>query len=138
MPVLVDNIKEIAQIPDRLDRLVEKVEQSNMSLANKISETLNQTVQTISKTMAKNVSQRPVEMAGISHSVQLFPTWMNWTIIVTLIVIALSCVLNFAYDIWNKQVFYNNEADKNIVIEKQQKILPKDTTKVLSNYTIKK
>lgn len=137
MPALVDNIKEIAQIPTRLDRLVEKVEQSNVSLTNKISDTLNQTVQTISKTMAKNISQRPIEMVS-SRSVQLFPSWMNWTIIVTLIVIALSCVLNFAYDIWNKQVFCNSEASKNIVIEKQKKVLPKDTTKVLSNDTIKK
>ena len=136
MPALVDNIKEIAQIPEHLDRLVEKVEQSNALLANKISESLNQTVQTISKTMTKNVPQRPVEIVA-SPSVKMLPIWMNWTIIVTLIVIALSCVLSLAYNVLNKETLPNAKASKHIVVEKPKEVVPEDTTKVLSNDTIK-
>ena len=54
MPLLVDNIKEIAQIPGRLDRLVEKVEQSNANLAAKISDSLNHSIQIIAKSLSKN------------------------------------------------------------------------------------
>lgn len=136
MPALVDNIKEIAQIPEHLDRLVEKVEQSNALLANKISESLNQTVQTISKTMTKNVPQRPVEIVA-SPSVKMLPIWMNWTITVTLIVIALSCVLSLAYNVLNKETLPNAKASKHIVVEKPKEVVPEDTTKVLSNGTIK-
>lgn len=136
MPILVDNIKEIAQISGHLDRLVEKVEQSNALLANKISESLNQTVQAISKTMAKNAPQRSVEMVA-SPSVKVLPTWMNWTIIVTLVVIALSCVLNLAYDVLNKETLPDEKASKHIVVEKPKEVVPKDTKKVLSNDTIK-
>ena len=136
MPALVDNIKEIAQIPRHLDRLVEKVEQSNALLANKISESLDQTLQTISKTMIKNVPQRPVEIVA-SPSVKMLPTWMNWTIIVTLIVIALSCVLSLAYDVLNKETLPNAKVSKHIVVEKPKEVVPEDTTKVLSNDTIK-
>ena len=136
MPALVDNIKEIAQIPGHLDRLVEKVEQSNALLANKISESLDQTLQTISKTMIKNVPQRPVEIVA-SPSVKMLPTWMNWTIIVTLIVIALSCVLSLAYDFLNKETLPNAKVSKHIVVEKPKEVVPEDTTKVLSNDTIK-
>ena len=133
MPVLVDNIKEIAQIPERLDKLVEKIEQSNALLANKMSESLNQTAQTISKTMAKNAPQSPIELVA-SPTVKMLPTWMNWTIIVTLIVIALSCVLNLAYDVLNKQTLPNEKA---IVVEKPKEVMPKDTAKVFSNDTIR-
>ena len=56
MPLLVDNIKEIAQIPGRLDRLVEKVEQSNANLAAKISDSLNHSIQIIAKSLSKNSS----------------------------------------------------------------------------------
>lgn len=136
MPILVDNIKEISQIPERLDKLVDKMEQSNALLANKISETLNQTVQAISKSIAKNVPQRPVEMVA-SPSVKMLPSWMNWTIIITLIVIALSCVLNLVYDVWDKQTLSNKEASKNVVVKKEKDDVINDSTKVVSNDTIK-
>ena len=136
MPVLVDNIKEIAQIPERLDKLVDKMEQSNALLANKISETLNQTIQAISKSIAKNVPQRPIEMVA-SPSVKMLPIWMNWTIVVALIVIALSCVLSLAYDVLNKETLPNAKVSKHIVVEKPKEVVPEDTTKVLSNDTIK-
>lgn len=136
MPVLVDNIKEIAQIPGRLDKLVDKVEQSNISLANKISETLNQTVQAISKSMPKNVSQRPVEVVA-SPSIQVLPTWKNWIIIATLIVIALSCVMNLAFDVWDKKTSSYKEESKNIVVKEEKDVVTNDSTKIVSNDTIK-
>ena len=55
----------------------------------------------------------------------------------TLIVIALSCVLSFAYDVLNKVTLPNAKVSKHIVVEKLKEVVPEDTTKVLSNDTIK-
>ena len=135
MPLLVDNIKEIAQIPGRLDRLVEKVEQSNANLAAKISDSLNHSIQNIAKSLSKNITIEKVENKNVSSEniVYLFPTWMNWTLIVTLIVIALSCVLNLTFDvIVNESQSPIVENDKNIVIQEKQKVKQKDTIMVSS------
>ena len=124
MPLLVDNIKAIAQIPGRLDRLVEKVEQSNANLAAKITDSLNHSIQTIAKSLSKNNSTEKVgnEKVSSENSVYLFPSWMNWIIIVTLIVIALSCVLNLTYDVIVNELHSPIvENDKNIVIQEKQK-----------------
>lgn len=134
MPALVDNIKEIAQIPGRLDKLVEKVEQSNAVLATKLSDSLNHSMQTISKSLSKKTPYEGV--SNNENNVQLFPSWMNWTIIVTLIVIALSCVLNLVYDVINKPTTPILDTNKNIVVKKQEKVL-KDTLKVLPTDTEK-
>ena len=135
MPLLVDNIKEIARIPERLDSLVEKVEQSNANLAAKISDSLNHSLQTIAKSLSKNSSIEKVGNEKVCNENEnyLFPTWMNWTIIVTLIVIALSCVLNLTYDvIVNESQSPIVENDKNIVIQEKQKVKQKDTIMVSS------
>lgn len=134
MPALVENIKEIAQIPSHLDKLVEKVEQSNATLATKISDSLNHLMLTISKSLNKRTSYEGVAIS--EKNVQLFPSWMNWTIIITLIVIALSCVSNFVYDIVNKPTISAVEPTKNVVVKKQEKVELKDTTKIASNDTI--
>lgn len=135
MPTLVENIKAISQIPEHLDKLVEKVEQSNANLATKISDSLNHSMQTFSKSLNKKTLYEGT--TNNEKSIQLFPSWMNWTIIVTLIVIALSCVLNLVYDVKNKPIIPIVDTTKNVVVKKQEKVEQKDTTKVLSNDTIK-
>ena len=135
MPLLVDNIKEIARIPERLDSLVEKVEQSNANLAAKISDSLNHSLQTIAKSLSKNSSIEKVgnEKVCNENKNYLFPTWMNWTIVVTLVVIALSCVLNLTYNvIVNELQLPIVETDKNIVIQEKQKVKQKDTIMISS------
>lgn len=136
MPALVENIKAISQIPEHLDKLVEKVEQSNANLATKISDSLNHSMQTFSKSLNKKTLYEGT--TNNEKSILLFPSWMNWTIIVTLIVIALSCVLNFVYDVTNKPIIPIVETDKSIIVKKQEKVEQKDTTKILSNDTIQK
>ncbi len=136
MPALVENIKAISQIPEHLDKLVEKVEQSNANLATKISDSLNHSMQTFSKFLNKKTLYEGT--TNNEKSILLFPSWMNWTIIVTLIVIALSCVLNFVYDVTNKPIIPIVETDKSIIVKKQEKVEQKDTTKILSNDTIQK
>ena len=136
MPALVENIKAISQIPEHLDKLVEKVEQSNANLATKISDSLNHSMQTFSKSLNKKTLYEGT--TNNEKSILLFPSGMNWTIIVTLIVIALSCVLNFVYDVTNKPIIPIVETDKSIIVKKQEKVEQKDTTKILSNDTIQK
>ena len=74
--------------------------------------------------MSKNNSTEKVgnEKVSSENKVYLFPSWMNWIIIVTLIVIALSCVLNLTYDVIVNELHSPIvENDKNIVIQEKQK-----------------
>ena len=66
-----------------------------------MTETLNQTLQVMSKSLAKNPTSRNAEVS-YEKQIKMFPTWMNWTIVITLIVIALSCLSNLAFNIFDK------------------------------------
>ena len=113
----------------------DEIEQSNANLAAKISDSLNHSLQTIAKSLSKNSSIEKVgnEKVCNENKNYLFPTWMNWTIVVTLVVIALSCVLNFTYDvIVNESQSPIVEPDKNVVIQEKQKVKQKDTIMVSS------
>ena len=46
MPQLSEQLEEISAIPVRLDKLIEKIEMSNIRLANDISQSIKQTLMT--------------------------------------------------------------------------------------------
>ena len=122
MPILIDNINAISQIPERLDKLVEKVEQSNISLADKVSSTLNQALQLITKNVTKSVlkdNRERVEYVAESPKT-LFSIWMNWTIISILFIIALSCTLNLVFNMADRSIWPFNMTNETMIIEKQE------------------
>ena len=88
MPQLAKQLEEISSIPVRLDKLIDKVEKSNAKLASDISIALNKSMQT-AKVTAQLGSDGGTVFAGPS-----MPSWMKWTAISALIIIAAACVFN--------------------------------------------
>lgn len=80
MPTLVKNLEGLSGIPAALDRLAERMERAIDTM---ITQTTN--------------SVRPVS------SIPKFPSWIKWTVLVGVIVIALACVTNTAYNIISNQ-----------------------------------
>ena len=88
MPQLAKQLEEISSIPVRLDKLIDKVEKSNAKFASDISIALNKSMQT-AKVTAQLGSDGGTVFAGPS-----MPSWMKWTAISALIIIAAACVFN--------------------------------------------
>lgn len=88
MPQLAKQLEEISSIPVRLDKLIDKMEKSNAKLASDISFALKQSMQT-AKVTAQLGSDGGTVFAGPS-----MPSWMKWTAISALIIIAAACVFN--------------------------------------------
>jgi len=88
MPQLAKQLEEISSIPVRLDKLIDKIEKSNAKLASDISFTLKQSMQT-AKVAAQLGSDGGMVITGPS-----MPSWMKWTAISALIIIAAACVFN--------------------------------------------
>lgn len=88
MPQLAKQLEEISSIPVRLDKLIDKMEKSNAKLASDISFALKQSMQT-AKVTAQLGSDGGTVFAGPA-----MPSWMKWTAISALIIIAAACVFN--------------------------------------------
>lgn len=88
MPQLAKQLEEISSIPVRLDKLIDKVEKSNAKLASDISSALKQSMQN-AKVTTQLSSDGGTVYAGVS-----MPSWMKWTAISALIIIAAACVFN--------------------------------------------
>lgn len=88
MPQLAKQLEEISSIPVRLDKLIDKVEKSNAKLASDISFALKQSMQT-AKVTAQLSGDGSTMIAAPS-----MPSWMKWTAISALVIIAAACIFN--------------------------------------------
>lgn len=118
IPMLQKQLSEIAGIPAKLDKLIERMERSNSTLASQVSGTMTRTAKELTTVSSKGESSR--------YTVpQIMPGWMKWTIVVSVILIALTCISNTVYNIcfapensttsaatWGK----TNEADSTMVV----------------------
>ncbi len=93
IPMLQKQLAEIAGIPAKLDKLIERMERSNSTLASQVSGTMTRTAKELTTVSSKGEST-PYTV----H--QMIPSWMKWTIIVSVILIALACISNTVYNIW--------------------------------------
>ena len=89
MPQMAKQLEEISSIPVRLDKLIEKMEKSNAKLASDISFALRQSIQT-----NKVTAQIRGEEGSIIAVGESMPSWMKWTIISALVIIAVACIFN--------------------------------------------
>lgn len=89
MPQLAKQLEEISSIPVRLDKLIDKMEKSNAKLASDISLALRQSIQTNKVTAQIRGEEGSIIAAGES-----MPSWMKWTIISALVIIAVACIFN--------------------------------------------
>lgn len=122
IPMLQKQLAEIAEIPVKLDNLIERMERSNINLASHVSGTMTRTAKELTAVSSHGVSSpyaSPKSMSG----------WMKWTIVVSVILIAVACISNTVYNIWFVSNFSTSasatkwveteEADSTIVIKTQ-------------------
>lgn len=88
MPQLAKQLEEISSIPVRLDKLIDKMEKSNAKLASDISFALKQSMQTA------NVTTHVSGDGGTIISSPFISSWMKWTVISALVIIAAACIFN--------------------------------------------
>lgn len=89
MPQLAKQLEEISSIPVRLDKLIDKIEKSNAKLASDISFALKQSLQTAKVTAQLGGGEGNTVIAGPQ-----MPSWMKWTAISALVIIAAACIFN--------------------------------------------
>lgn len=89
MPQLAKQLEEISSIPVRLDKLIDKMEKSNAKLASDISFALKQSMQTNKVTAHISGEDGTIIATGES-----MPSWMKWTVISALVIIAVACIFN--------------------------------------------
>ena len=92
IPMLQKQLSEIAGIPAKLDMLIERMERSNSTLASQVSGTMTRTAKELTTVSSKGESS-PYTVP------QIMPGWMKWTIVVSVILIALACISNTVYNI---------------------------------------
>lgn len=93
IPMLQKQLEEIAGIPGKLEKLIDRMERSNSSLASQVSGTMTQTVKELTSVSFRGEFS--------PYSVQpILSRWMKWTIVVSVIFIALACITNTVYNIW--------------------------------------
>lgn len=92
IPMLQKQLAEIAGIPAKIDKLIERMERSNSTLASQVSETMTRTAKELTTVSSKGESS-PYAVP------QMMPNWMKWTIVVSVILIALACISNTVYNI---------------------------------------
>lgn len=93
IPMLQKQLVEIAGIPGKLDKLIDRMERSNSSLASQVSGTMTQTVKELTSVSFRGEFS--------PYSVQpILPRLMKWTVVVSVILITLACITNTVYNIW--------------------------------------
>lgn len=92
IPMLQKQLSEIAGIPAKLDKLIERMERSNSTLASQVSGTMTRTAKELTTVSSKGESS-PYTVP------QIMPGWMKWTVVVSVILIALACISNTVYNI---------------------------------------
>ena len=106
IPTLIKSLEPIANIPIQLDKLFNKIEQSNNSFSYEISQIMSKKTQPVEYVCNKE---------GVtSHSPRIFPSWINWTIVVSIIIIALACVTNTVYNVIPKDISKTEMIDNNV------------------------
>lgn len=106
IPMLEKQLAEIAGIPAKLDRLIERMERANSQLASQVSGTMTRTAKDMMASVSSHGEDSP------RKAVQILPGWMKWTIVVSSILIAIACLSNAVYNIW---LTPNNTPVSNIV-----------------------
>lgn len=93
IPMLQKQLAEIAGIPGKLDQLIDRMECSNSALASSVNGTMVRTAKELTTASFHD------EASPYATS-QVLSGWMKWTIVVSVILIALACISNTINNIW--------------------------------------
>ncbi|MBR6196164.1 MAG: hypothetical protein IKQ72_01025 [Bacteroidaceae bacterium] len=134
IPMLEKQLAEISGIPAKLEKLIEGIKSSNNDVASRVENTMTRTA----REMARNNNFRE---HSSTVEVQVMPEWMKWTIVVSVITIAMACISNTVYNICfssnnmptnyaTKDVNDANDTTKSSVITNDStSVVLKDSTK---------
>lgn len=92
IPMLEKQLTEISNIPVKLDKLIERLERSNNTLAFQVNNTMTRT--------AKDLTNITTNLTKEEAITQILPNWMKWIILISIIIITLACISNTVYNIW--------------------------------------
>ncbi len=126
MPQLSKQLEEISSIPVRLDKLIDKVEKSNAKLASDISSALKQSMQS-DKVTTQLSGDGGTVIAGPS-----MPSWMKWTAISALVVIAAACIFNVLIYFFPKDTPINLQPEYVETVQADSIISPQSADTVVS------
>lgn len=93
IPMLQKQLAEIAGIPIKLDKLIDSMERSNYKLASHVNGIMIHTAKELTTISSKD-EYSPYAVP------QMMPSWMKWSIVVSVILIAITCISNMVYNIW--------------------------------------
>ena len=99
LPLLNQQLEEIATIPKQLDILVEKIEESNKILSEKVTETMQHTISQIQP----KIIEKKEDKSESPIVIQSMPNWMRISGWCALVIIALACITNIILEIFLKQ-----------------------------------
>lgn len=102
MPMLERKLSEISAIPTKLDTLIRKIEQANANLSTSVSTTMQQTAADI-LSAARTGSDGTVYVG--------MPKWMRWTVVVSVVAIAIACLANTANNMFFREYPAENIED---------------------------
>lgn len=101
MPTLTKQLDEIASIPARLDKLIEKIEKSNSRLSNDISQSVKQSLMTAKVNYQLSGSGEYGSSNGYSGN--SIPDWMKFSGWAALVIIAIACIVNMVMGFMPKE-----------------------------------
>ena len=99
MPTLTKQLVEISSIPGRLDKMIEKMEQSNAKLASDISSVLKQSAQSTKEAVTQLKNDGRNVIAG-----QSIPSWIKWAVISAIVIIVATCIFNVVVYFFPKEI----------------------------------
>lgn len=92
MPQVVQKLEEISAIPSKLDKLIDRIEKSNSGLAKQVSQSIR------SIPVGKGGGQNSSSNNNI-HIPESETSWLKWSFIIILAIIALACIANLTVNI---------------------------------------
>lgn len=126
--MLMKNLEPIANIPVQLDNLFNKMEQSNSSLAKEISQGMDK--------VAHSMERADDGKGKNSVSLQVFPSWINWVIVICIIVMALACVINTVYNMIPQTATEKELVDNNIGEKPDMEQVKKDNYAIVGKDSV--
>ena len=97
MPAVVQNLKKLEEIPNRLETAVSKIIQSQERLA---SDFLTASQRIVNVANKNSVQQSTAEVSHPTDISIKIPTSLKWIVIVGVILMTLATICNLAYSIW--------------------------------------
>lgn len=92
MPQIVQKLEEISAIPSKLDKLIDRIEKSNVGLAKQVSQSI--------RAIPTSKGGGPIPLTN--NQTQFVPTespWIKWVLLIVLAIIALACIANLTVNI---------------------------------------